>query len=129
MAITNGDPMLLASIFTTPAISDPADVVGGSAAQIVFGTGTGLFLMNSGVLADGDVLLQREVAPGTSGLFGKCVQMTGKNSQFRGAVIAELQIELLTTGGTGALTECVLVQGADGFRFLAQVSAVEEVPC
>src|SRR5690606_29187455 len=125
MAITNGDPMLLASIFTTPAISDPADVVGGSAAQIVFGTGTGLFLMNSGVLADGDVLMRREVAPWPSGLFGKCVQMTGQNAQYRGAVIAELQLGRLTTGGTGALTECVVVQGGDGFRCLARVSAAE----
>jgi hypothetical protein len=129
MALAFGDPVLLASVFTTPALSDPARVADGSAVQLPFGNGASQYLMNAGTLADGDTALLREVAPGSSGLFGSCVQMSGKSTQFRGAVIAELQVELDTTGGTGSLTECVLVQGAAGFRFLAKASDVEEVPC
>lgn len=128
MALAVGTSSLQASVFVTPALSDPADVAGGSNSFITFGTGAGIFLLTSGVMFDGDNLLAREVAPGTSGLFGKTVQVTGKSTTFRGAVIAALGIELETTGGTGALTQCVLVQGPDGFRFIALASAVAEVP-
>lgn len=128
MALSTSTSTIQASLFVTPALSDPANVAGGSNSYIVFGVGESQFLLNSGLIFDGDNLLAREVAPGTSGLFGKTVQVTGKSATFRGAVIAALGIELETTGGTGDLTQCVLVQGPDGFRFIALASAVAEVP-
>jgi hypothetical protein len=120
--------MIQAGIFVTPALSAPADVAGGSSSEIVFGSGVGQFLLTTGTLFDGNGLLAREVAPGTSGLFGKCVQVTDADPSRRGPVIAEVKVELGTTGGLGDLTDCVLVQ-ADGFRFIVPTSAVSEVDC
>jgi hypothetical protein len=128
MALDFDTSMIQAGIFVTPALSAPADVAGGSNSEIVFGSGVSVFLLTTGTVFDGDNLLAREVAPGTSGLFGACVQVTGADPCRRGPVIAELQIELGTTGGTGALTECVLVQAADGLRFIALTTAVLAVP-
>lgn len=126
MALAIGDPVLLATAFPQNGVSQPAIVSDGSGSFLSFGCGVGDYQMNSGLAFDVGAAMVREVAPGTSGLFGKYVQVTGFGPSFRGAVIAELQIEIATTGGTGALTECVLVQG-DGFRFLATVAIVEEV--
>lgn len=128
MALAADTSMIQAGIFVTPAVGDPANVAGGSNSFVGFGVGGGEVLLNSGLHFIGNSLLAREVGVGTSGLFGKTVQVTGKGPSFRGAVIAAVRIELGTTGGTGALTECVFVQGPEGFRFLALVSAVEEVP-
>lgn len=127
MALTLGDPILLATAFPQNGLSQPAIVGDGSGSFITFGCGASTFQMNAGNAMDTNDAHVREVAPGTSSLFGKYVQVTGFSAAFRGAVIAELQIEIGTTGGTGALTECVLVQGA-GFRFLATAASVAEVP-
>lgn len=128
MALGLGDPILLATAFPQNGLNQPAIVGDGSGSFIPFGCGVATFQMNEGGALDTNNAHMREVAPGTSGLFGKYVQFTGLagSAFFRGAVIAELQIEISTTGGTGALIECVLVQG-DGFRFLATAAAVTEV--
>lgn len=119
MTLAAGDPVLLSSVNTT----------NGSGSFITFGAGTSSVFWNSGSNSSSSPSLLREVAPGTSGLFGKCVQLTNKSTTYRGAVIAVLQVELDTTGGNGSLTECVLVQADAGFRFLAKVTEVTEVPC
>lgn len=123
MALAGGDPLLPA------CISVSALQLSGSTNKITFGAGAGgQNLANSGASWNGAAAYFREVAPGTSGLFGAVVQLSGKVPAMRGTVIAELQVELGTTGGTGALTECVLVQPYDGGeRFLARVADVTEV--
>jgi len=126
MALAPGDPGLLASAWPQSGVSTAPIVSGGNGSFITFLAGDSSAVLNSGVNFDGNSALVLEVAPGTSGLLGSYVQVTGFDPTFRGAVIAELQVEVGTTGGTGALSECVLVQG-DGFRFIALVSAVTEV--
>lgn len=126
MAITNGDPNLPASVGvgTSGVINLP---VVGAGSEITFGTGAASGIRSPrGGSFSGDPAAKREVRPGTSELFGKEVQLDGKSVLFRGAVISELQVELGSTGGTDALTECVLVQG-DNFRFLARAADVYEV--
>jgi hypothetical protein len=121
MALIAGDPVLPFYSF---------DGTAGSPSPLVFGAGVGgAILANTGAAWNAPAEVFREVAPGTSGLFGACVQVTGGDPARRGTVIAELQIELGTEGGTGALTECVLVQPSGGSRFLARVADVQEVPC
>lgn len=124
MALEGGDPVLPAGVAVSGALQNSGS------SRVLFGCGITQALANSGASWNvATASLLREVAPGTSGLFGKCVQETAKSPGRRGAVIAELQVELETTGGTGALTECVLVQPPGGSRFLARVADVEEVPC
>lgn len=127
MPMQGGDPGLLAvptdALATEPGVWDLGIV--GSATNLVFSTGgssSGLF--NTGATLSGNPEQLREVRPGTSGLFGKDVQVPGRGPFWRGAVIAEIQLELSTTNGTGALTECVVVQGST-FRFIALAASVE----
>lgn len=131
MAISTGDPNLLASIVASDNVVSGSGVgdllVSGSSLPFSFWAGPATGPSNNGGSFSGNPVVKREVRPGSSGMFGSCVQVTGKGATFRGTVIAELQIELGTTGGTGSLTECVMVQNA-GLRFLAQVSSVEKVP-
>lgn len=131
MAIATGDGVLISSVIPTNDLNTPpvgGSIANGTGSFIVFASGGGgSGVSNLGGSLGGSPDMFREVRPGTSGLFGKVVQMTGKGPTFRGTVIVEMQLELATTGGTGALTECVLVQSFDGFRFIAQVSDVAEV--
>jgi hypothetical protein len=124
MALLAGDPVLPTAV----AVDGVLQTSGSS--RVLFGCGDTQALANSGASWNvAAAALLREVAPGTSGLFGKCVQVDTESVSRRGTVIAELQIELDTSGGTGALTECVLVQPRGGERFLARVSDVSEVVC
>jgi len=129
MAIISHDPTLSAAFSASNDIDGGTEDVllqiGGSMTPIVFGAGGSTGVTNFGSPISGNPAARRLVRPGTSGLFGKCVQLTNKSPLFRGAVIAELQIELDSTGDTGPRTECVMVQG-DNFRFIARSVDVEE---
>jgi hypothetical protein len=78
----------------------------------------------TGFYYSNDPAKTREVAPGDPNNFGRRVRVPQWAPDFSGVVIAALQVELPTTGGTGALQQCVLVQG-QGVRFLARVVDVE----
>lgn len=124
MALTAGDPVLSASFAPTPSLGGVAQIGDGSSILLRFAAGAAtVYISNSGAGWVGEENQVREVAPsGTPSNFGKEVQLTGKSSFFRGTVIAVMQIELGTTGGTGALTECAMVQSNGGFRYIARVS-------
>lgn len=130
MALYVAGALLPASFLPGTNVLTPpiGSVITFGASQTLFFTGNGATqICNEGGAMTGPGDYFREVNVGTSGLFGKCVQATGRGAAFRGTVLAELQIELATTGGTGAVTECVFVQSYDGFRFFAAASDVEEV--
>lgn len=133
MAMSAGDGILIASVIPTNFINTPpigGDIANGTGSFIVFAAGGGgSAVSNEGGQLNGNPAMFREMRPGTSGLFGKCVQLKNKGPHFRGAVILATQLELGTSGGTGGLTDCVLVQAAAGFRFLATADSVEEVAC
>jgi len=118
MALENGDPILSSSFTLSSQIET------GVGSELKFGCGNSVYVMNTGDGFDGNPALTQEVAPGDPANFGRVAQLIGKGVEFRGTVIAALQVELGTSGGTGALTQCVLVQ-CDGFRYMATVSKVE----
>ena len=131
MAMHVGGALLPASFLPgTNIIAPPiGSVITLGASQTAFFTGnTATQICNDGGAMTGPGDYFREVNAGTSGLFGKCVQVNDRGPSFRGTVLAELQIELASTGGTGAVTECVFVQSYEGFRFFAAVTDVSEVP-
>lgn len=131
MALNVGGAVLITAIIPTNNVNTPpigGTLDNGSGSFLLFGAGGGgSGVLNRGGSITGNPAYLREVRPGTSGLFGKIVQCVGKGTAFRGTVLAAIQLELATSGGSGTLTECVLVQSNDGFRFLATAASVEEV--
>lgn len=132
MAFVLGDSCVLAAALVTPAISTPGLIADGNVDFLAFGMniGGGLTLWNTGEVFNANPNLLRRVLPGSSvDIVGKCVQVTGKSTYYRGLVIAAIQLEIGTTGGTGPETDCVYVLGNGGSYFLALLSSVEEVSC
>ena len=131
MALGLGESRILASAFVTEELGEPGQIQDGTP-QFVFGCGVngGAVVWNNGNYYSDDQAQLRQVLPSADpSIVGKCIQVTGGGSRDRGTVIAAIQIELGTTGGTGALSECVYVIGNDGHYFIALTSDVEEVPC
>lgn len=133
MAFALGDSFILATALVTPAISTPGVIADGTTDFLLFGmivNSGSLGVWNNGEIFNQSSALVRRVLPtaGSTAIVGATVQVTGKSTYFRGVVIAALQIELGTTGGTGAETECVYVRGNGGNYFLATLASVEEVP-
>lgn len=119
---------ILASTFTQNAISNPAAYQNGTSPNLTFWGTNGAgnpFLANNGNEMDDDDAQWRNVSsPLSYTLMGKTVQVSGEGAFFRGTVIAVVGVELGTTGGTGALTDCVHVLGQMGNRFLVPASSV-----
>lgn len=93
-------------------------------------------LWQNGVLAtgmdvtDGDSSpLLKVAAPSVSTLFGKVVQLTGKNPEFSGPVIQVLGIELDPKNNAGAFTDCVVVKsrGPSQSYFIATAANVSVI--
>lgn len=118
---------ILASTFPIDAISEAADLSNGTAPVAPFfgtnQTGGNPFLSVTGRVVADDASQWRKVSsPSSTTLLGKQVQFSGKGSFFRGVVIAVVGIELTTTGGGGALTDCAYVLGQMGNRFIARLT-------
>jgi hypothetical protein len=133
MALANGDTVIPAAVLaaTTLGASDPSS--GTLAKKVLFGVRVGpatIYWSNGEIALLGDEVCLRKVAPALGAhpfTVGMNVQVTGKGPAFRGVVRSALQVELGTTGGTGILSNCVIIRTASGREILVPASNVTEV--
>ena len=127
MALAEGQACLPASFAVTDAAGGAANILQGVGSFITFATGTSNGVMNTGGSFDGTIANLREVRPSaTPSNFGRRVRLLGAGVAFEGVVIAALQVELATTGGSGALTECLLIQPSGNLPpYLTLLAGVE----
>lgn len=127
MALSNDDMVIAASVI--PSAGGVGTVAAGTlTAKVMFGHFTGgIVTWNNGqevILSGAAQTGLRQVRPGTNGTnVGLTAQWTSRGAIFRGTIIASIAVELGTVGGTGARTECYLLENGEGLQFIVPVTS------